>query len=86
MATINAFTIINPLELPSNPNAAALYPANTIVGTNAQWCASPMQTWPDIPTATRTTTAQAALATQQAALQARQDVLNNQIALITAVP
>jgi hypothetical protein len=77
--------IINPLELPANQTAAAMVPAVN-KGTNAQWASSPAWTWPDVSTASRTTTAQVALTTEQARLQARQDRLNTDIARITAVP
>jgi hypothetical protein len=40
------YYIINPLELPSNQNAAALFTSSpiNIVGTTAQWCSSPSRT------------------------------------------
>lgn len=77
--------IINPLELPSNQTAAALVPAVN-KGTSAQWASSPTWTWPDVSTASRTTCATAALTTEQARLQARQDRLNLDIARMQAVP
>lgn len=89
MAATATNYIINPLELPANQNAAAFFINAGIVGTNLQWSQSPVQTWPDIPTTgagSRTVCAQAALAAEQARLQARQDTLNRDVSIITTTP
>ena len=80
--------IINPLELPSNQNAAALFANSGIVGTNVQWSSSPFTTpgWlsgtpnsapsvgsPDVPP----TGAVSRTACAQAALAAEQARLQN---------
>ena len=94
MAATATTYIINPLELPSNQNAAALFANSGIVGTNIQWASSPIgsgvgggtSSFGDQPTATRQTVAQAALAAEQARLQNLQDTHNRNIAIIGATP
>jgi hypothetical protein len=49
-------------------------------------CLSTSVAWPDATTADRTACAQAALALEQARLQAREDSLNSDIALIQGTP
>lgn len=78
MATAQYY-VINPLELPANQAAAALFNKAVIVGTTTQWASSPSQTWPDIPTATRQTAAAAALTAEQARQVAHEERLNEHI-------
>jgi hypothetical protein len=79
MATAQYY-VINPLELPANQAAAALFNKSVIVGTIAQWASSPSQTWPDISTAARQTAATAALRTEQDRQLTHQERLNEHIA------
>jgi hypothetical protein len=101
MATATNY-VINALELPANQTAAALFNQSVIVsvagdvGTPREWCRSPLggggagiTSFGDIATTgavSRTTTAQAALAVEQARIQARQDTVNRDISIITTTP
>jgi hypothetical protein len=88
---------INPKELPSNQNAAALVPAAIVDSAGTTWASSPMQStggavsnsFADVPptgTVSRTSCATASLAVEQSRLQGRNDVLSRNITLIQAVP
>jgi len=93
---------INPLELPANQNAAALYTAGNrfvlsiVDGAGTTWCQSPMATGGATPSfadavttgpaPSRQACATAALAVEQSRLQGRSDNLSRDITLITATP
>jgi hypothetical protein len=88
MATATNY-VINPLELPSNQAAAALFNQAVIVGTTAQWCSSPYggatggalhtSGFPDATVAQRTTAAQAALIAERNARIAQADAIQTSI-------
>jgi hypothetical protein len=80
-------------------NQSVIVSAAADIGTPREWSHSPMaasangaggmSSFTDIATTgagSRTTTAQAALAVEQARIQARQDAVNRDIAIITATP
>jgi hypothetical protein len=87
---------INPLELPSNQNAAALVNTEIVDYSGASWASSPLtaggagqSSFTDVPTTgtvSRTSTAQAALRVEQARLQNRNDILTRDISIIEATP
>jgi hypothetical protein len=84
---------IHPLELPSNQNAAALINPAIVDSAKATWSSSPLggggagqSSFGDQSTATRTTTAQAALAVEQSRLQGRADTLNRDITVVGTTP